>query len=127
MLRSQLACVILTPVSQPTIITMKSQNEEEVQKLAQYTATRILDQLLGGKFVIEYSEFLTGSEIYKDLKNGQTKDIIFNNLELFDSCLNTIVFGRIVYLMEEGFVVFDEQARYRVRTEEEMEEFLAID
>lgn len=106
---------------------MKSQNEEEVQKLAQYTATRILDQLLAGNFSIEYSESLSGSEIYKDLKNGQTRDIIFNNLELFDSCLNTMVFNRIVYLMEEGFVVFDEQARYRVHSEEEMEQFLAID
>jgi hypothetical protein len=127
MLRSQLSCVILTPVSQPTIITMKSQNEEEVQKLAQYTATRILDQLLAGNFSIEYSESLTGSVIYKVLKNGQTKDIIFNNLDLFDMFLNTMVFNRIVYLMEEGFVVFDEQARYRVHSEKEMEQFLAID
>jgi hypothetical protein len=38
-----------------------------------------------------------------------------------------MVFNRIVYLMEEGFVVFDEQARYRVHSEEEMEQFLAID
>jgi len=106
---------------------MKSQNEEEVQKFAQYTASRILDEMLNKNFVIEYSESLSGSEIYKDLKNGQTRDIIFNNLELFDSCLNTIVFKRIVYLMDEGFVVFDENANYRVRTEEEMEEFLTVD
>jgi hypothetical protein len=106
---------------------MKSQNEAEVQKLAEYTAKRILDSVLAGKHVIEYSEMLSGSEIYKDLKNGQTRDIIFNNLELFDGCLNTIVFKRIVYLIDEGFVVFDENANYRSRTEEEMEEFLTVD
>ncbi len=106
---------------------MKAENKEEVQKLAEYTATRILDELLNGKYVIEYSENLSGSDIYKDLKKGKTRDIIFNNLDLFDTYLNTVVFNRIVYLMEEGFVVFDEQAQYRVRSDKEMVEFLAID
>lgn len=118
---------ILIPVSQPTIV-MKSQNhQEEVQKLAQYTAMRILDNLLNGKYVIEYEEVLSGAEIYKDLSSGPTKDIIFNNLDLFDNYLNTMIFNRIIYLMDEGFVVFDEQANCRVRTEAEMEEFLTID
>ena len=106
---------------------MKAENKEEVQKLAEYTATRILDELLNGTHVIEYSENLSGSDIYKSLKKGKTRDIIFNNLDLFDTYLNTVVFNRIVYLMEEGFVVFDEQAQYRVRSDEEMVEFLAID
>lgn len=106
---------------------MKSNQNEEIQKLAEFTAKRLLDDVLSGKAVIDYSEVLTGSEIYNTLKKGSTRDIIFNNLDLFDTCLNNLIYTRIDYLVAEGLVMFDSENCYRIPTEAEMQEFLNID
>ena len=106
---------------------MKSDQQESVYKLAAYTATRILDDVLKGKSVIDYKEVLTGNDIYSNLKNGVTRDIVFNNIDMFDTCLNNLIYNRMDYLCAEGLLTFDNNQCYRVRTEAEMEEFLNID
>ena len=106
---------------------MKSNQNEEVQKLAEFTAKRILDDVLAGKTVIDYKEVLTGSDIYNTLKKGSTRDMIFKNLDLFDTCLNNLIFTRVDYLCAEGLLTFDNEQCYRIPTEKEMEEFLTID
>ena len=106
---------------------MKSNQNEEVQKLAEYTATRMLDSLLQGKSVIDYTEELTAREIYGKLKEGPTKNLVFNNLDLFDTCLNNLIYNRIDYLCAEGLVIFDENQCYRIPTEAEMKEFLTVE
>jgi hypothetical protein len=106
---------------------MKSNQNEEVQKLAEYTAKRILDDVLNGRTVIDYKEVMTGSDIFSTLKNGVTKNIILNNLDLFDTCLNNLIYTRVDYLCAEGLLTFDNDQCYRIPTEAEMEEFLNID
>jgi hypothetical protein len=106
---------------------MKSNQNEEVQKLAEYTAERILDDVLSGKTVIDYKEDITGYNIYSSLKKGPTRDIIFNNLDLFDTCLNNLIFNRVDYLCAEGLLTFDNDQCYRILTEQEMEEFLNVE
>ena len=106
---------------------MKSDQQESVYKLAAYTATRILDDVLKGKTVIDYKKELTGTDIFGTLKNGPTRNIVFNNIEMFDICLNNLIYNRVDYLCAEGLLTFDNNQCYRVRTEEEMEAFLNID
>jgi hypothetical protein len=106
---------------------MKSNQNEEVQKLADYTAKRILDDVLAGRTVIDYKEVITGSDIYQTLKKGTTRDMIYNNLDLFDTCLNNLIYNRVDYLCAEGLLTFDNEQCYRIPTEAEMEEFLTID
>jgi len=106
---------------------MKSNQNEEVQKLAEYTAKRILDDVLKGKTVIDYKEVITGSDIFGTLKKGSTRDVIHNNLDLFDTCLNNLIYTRVDYLCVEGLLTFDNDQCYRIPTEAEMEEFLNID
>ena len=106
---------------------MKSNQHEEVQKFAEHTAKRILDDVLKGKTVIDYKEVITGSDIYQTLKKGTTRDMIYNNLDLFDTCLNNLIYNRVDYLCAEGLLTFDNEQCYRIPTEAEMEEFLTID
>lgn len=106
---------------------MKSNQNEEVQKLAEFTAKRLLDDVLAGKTVIDYTEVLTGSDIYSTLKKGATKDMILNNLDLFDTCLNNLIYNRIDYLCAEGLIIFDNDQCYRIPTEAEMEAFLTVE
>ena len=106
---------------------MKSDQTESVYKLAAYAATRILDNVLKGTNTINYHDGLSGSEIFADLKKGPTRDIVFNNLDIFDNCLNNLVFNRIEYLRAEGLVVVDKNQCCRIPTEAEMEEFLSIE
>jgi hypothetical protein len=95
--------------------------------LAEYTATRLLDSMFANEFVINVNEELTASDIYKNLKNCVTKDIIFSNIKQFNDHLNGLVFNRLNYLWEEGIVYVDEQLNYKVRTEQEIEEFCNVD
>jgi len=107
---------------------MKSNQNEEVQKLAEFTAKRILDDMLSGKKSIDYNEVLTGTEIFSTLKQGTTRDMIFNNIELFDTSFNSLISNRLDYLCAEGLVIIDDNLEcYRIPTEQEMEEFLVID
>ena len=107
-------------------IMNSNKNQEEVVKLAQYTAQRLLDRLLEGSYTIRYDETLSGKDIYKDLKNGVTKDLLFNNIESFDVHLNYLVHNRLDYLQYEGFIVLDGKM-FRAQTEAEMEEFLTVE
>lgn len=95
----------------------------EVSNLATYSAKRILDQFLAGKNSIDGASQFLAEEIFKDLKNGETKKIIFSNLDAFNTELNKLVWDRINYLVAEGFVE-QRGVSYHVRTEEEIEAFV---
>ena len=105
---------------------MKSQNHE-LRKLVEYTAKRILDQLLNSKSVVKHKEQFSAVEIFKTMTEGPTREIIFNNLETFDHELNQLIHNRIDYLCAEGVLVFDFLKGYRIPTEKEIEEFLNVD
>lgn len=94
----------------------------EVANLVNYSAKRILDQFLTNANTMETTRQFLAEEMFKDLKKGDTRDIIFNNLEEFNTELNKIVWDRIEYLMEEGFVEY-RGTTVHARTEEEIEEF----
>jgi len=98
----------------------------EVANLVNYSAKRILDQFLSGANKMEESRQFLAEDIFKDLKKGQTRDIIFNNLEDFNAELNKIVWDRIDYLVAEGFVEYNGSS-YNARTEEEIEEFANVE
>jgi len=95
----------------------------EVANLVNYSAKRILDQFLSGANKMEESRQFLAEDIFKDLKKGQTRDILFNNLEDFNTELNKIVWDRIDYLVAEGFVTYSGSC-FSARTEEQIEDFV---
>ena len=98
----------------------------EVANLVNYSAKRILDQFLANGHTLETSHPFLAEEIFKDLKSGETKDIIFNNLEEFNSELNKVIWNRITYLVDEGFVEH-RGSTIHARTEQEIEEFINLE
>lgn len=99
----------------------------EVYKFAEFTAKRLLDEMLHkGNNSIRVSEELDGNNIYADLKQGQTRNLLFKHIDQFNHDLNHLVHNRLEYLLAEGFLTI-EDGYYRALTEEELEEFITVE
>ena len=100
----------------------------EVYKFAEYTAKRILDGILlqGHNSTARVSEQFDGNEIYADLKQGQTRNLLFKHMDQFNHDLNHLMHNRLEYLLAEGFLTI-EDGYYRALTEEELEEFITVE
>ena len=98
----------------------------EVTNLVNYRAKRILDQFLSSGHTFETSHQFLAEDIFADLKKGDTRDIIFSNLEEFNTSLNKLIWDRIEYLMDEGFVE-QRGSTIHARTEQEIEEFINLE
>lgn len=94
----------------------------EVVNFVNYSAKRILDQFLSGINDLEKRRFYA-QEIFKDLKDGKTREIIFDNVGEFNRLLNETIWDRINYLVEEGFVE-DRGTHFHVRSEQELDVFI---
>ena len=94
----------------------------EVSRLINYTATRIMDAFIQGNNKIELDEHFDAKDIFKDMKDNETKKMIMKNVTYFNTSLNEIIWNRMEYLMTEGFLVC-EGGMIRMRTEAEIEAF----
>jgi len=98
----------------------------EVINLVEHAAKKILDGLLNDpKRSLKVDMTFEAAEMFAAMKQGTTRKIIFSNLEEFDTRLNAMVFSRLDYLVEEGFLIC-ENGIVRSRNQEEMEEFLLV-
>jgi hypothetical protein len=99
----------------------------EITKFVQYTAKKILDGILfDGTADIRVSEQFDGHEIYANLKEGQTRNLLFKNMDQFNVEFNKLMHGRLEYLHAEGFLTIEDGC-YRALTEEELEEFITVE
>lgn len=98
----------------------------EVANLVNYSAKRILDQFLNSTNTLDGSNPFSAEVIFKDLQSGETRDIIFSNLEDFNSELNKLVWNRMEYFVLEGFVTRN-GTFFTCRSEEEIEAFANAD
>jgi hypothetical protein len=98
----------------------------EITKFVEFTAKKFLDGILYEGHKMEVFEDLDGAEIFSSLKDGQTKNLLFNNLEQFNTELNQVMKTRINYLLAEGFLIVEDK-QFRALTEEELEEFITVE
>jgi hypothetical protein len=99
----------------------------EITKFVEYTAKRLLDGVLfNSDNNIRVSEEFDGRDIYASLKSGQTRNILFKNMDQFNAEFNKLMHSRLYYLHAEGFLTIEDGC-YRAFTEEELEEFIAVE
>ena len=97
----------------------------EITKLVEFTARRFLDGILFKGAKMEVFDDLDGTEIFASMKQGHSRDLIFNNLEQFNTELNQLMKTRINYLLAEGLLIIEDN-QFRALTEEELEEFIQV-
>lgn len=96
----------------------------QVLQLVNYTAKRFLDTFLTSHNRFDPISKLDARDIFKDLPDGETKNIIFSNIELFNKNLEELIWNRLAYLQDEGFIYQNSEGFFEARTEEQIEEFI---